>query len=289
MRRIFLVCLNVTMSDMENNFDNNLITADLKIYPELRQVKIGSTTIHLGPVNMKVMLVLLQNHGQVVSRETMFDLVWKNQIVSDDTLTRCISDLRTKIGKYSQQPLIKTVPKRGYKWLPKVEALTEKEPQHYNSTRPYLYWIMMGVLLVYVLSTSVLWLANSIFRPEYTRLVLMPIQANLKTHQVLAKDIEDILRKKILQTNKVRFLAKSASPNNSNQSFAYLANEFGVKWIVEGRIRQYKDKTRVTLSLVDVRTAMEVYSLTDDNDAQMPQLKKFSYDFINNAERILNL
>ncbi len=284
-----LLNLTGTMATMIIDIENNLKTGDLQIYPEQGQVKIGNENIRLGPVNMKVLLVLIQNQGKVVSRVEIFDTVWKNQIVSDDTLTRCISDLRTQFSKHTKQALIKTIPKRGYQWIPQVEVLATEQPIPQSNIRSYFYWLVAAVLSLFILSTSFLWLANSIFRPDYTHLVLMPIQATLKTHQAMARDLEDVLRKEILQTSKIRLLASSVMSGKSNHSFIFFANEFGTKWVVEGRIRKYHDKIRATLSLVDARTTMEIYSLTIDNETQTTELSDFSIEFIRGVEKILNL
>jgi DNA-binding winged helix-turn-helix (wHTH) protein len=285
---LFRFCA-VTIAGMNSKSFENIKTADLHIFPKLGDVKVGDEIVRLGPVNMKVLMVLIQHQDQLVSRDELFDAVWKNQVISDDTLTRCISDLRTQIGKHSQYSLIKTIPKKGYQWLPGVELLTEQEPQKRSQIKSNIYWVLAGLVLVFILSSGFLWLANSRFQSNYTQMVLMPIQANLMPHQLLAKDMEDLLRENILQTKKMRFLANSISSNTSNRSFTGLANEFGVKWIVEGRIRQHQDKIRITLSLVDMRTALEVYSLTSDMNSVTPQLDKQVHEFINKVEELLEL
>jgi DNA-binding winged helix-turn-helix (wHTH) protein/TolB-like protein len=111
-----------------------ICTAGLRISPESRKVIGGLSTsdepsnnsIRLGPVNFKVLLVLLQNHGKVVSRGELFEQVWTNQVISDDSLTRSISDLRNQLSRLStEKELIETIPKQGYRWLPVVDSLVE--------------------------------------------------------------------------------------------------------------------------------------------------------------------
>ncbi|MBY0573308.1 MAG: winged helix-turn-helix domain-containing protein, partial [Undibacterium sp.] len=98
----------------------------LRVFPSSGQVQRQLEDIRLGPINMQVLVVLLNQQGQVVSRNQLFEQVWKNQIVSDDTLTRCISDLRALLGHHqTHAPLIQTLPKRGYRWLPEVQVIQE--------------------------------------------------------------------------------------------------------------------------------------------------------------------
>ncbi len=99
-------------------------TAGWRVYPNSGQVQRGNEALRLGPIPMQVLVVLLGKQGQVVTRNELFDQVWKNQVVSDDALTRCISDLRAMLGHHStDSPLIQTLPKRGYCWLPAVDVL----------------------------------------------------------------------------------------------------------------------------------------------------------------------
>lgn len=50
----------------------------------------------------------------MVTREVIFDEVWPNIIVSDDSLNRCISVLRKKLRQFEHQVSIKTHPKVGF-------------------------------------------------------------------------------------------------------------------------------------------------------------------------------
>jgi len=257
------------MSDMrEDKEQNNFSSADLAIYPRRGQIKVAGVVIRLGPVNMQVLMTLIENQGQVVSRAKLFDKVWKNQIVSDDTLTRCISDLRIQLGQHSQQDkLIETLPKRGYQWLPVVTAIVDaKESAKASQKKSYLYWLMVSIIGLSILSTTVLWIANSVIRADQVRIALMPIRAKQTINQSQASDVEDLLRMKILKTRALRLLSSSVFINQSETSFEYLSREFNAQWIIEGRIRSVQNKVRVSLSLVDARTALVIHTLVQDID-----------------------
>lgn len=114
-------------------------TAGWRVYPSSGQLQRASDELRLGPVAMQVLVALLDRPGQVVTRTELFDLVWKNQEVSDDALTRCISDLRAMLGHHqTDAPLIQTLPKRGYRWLPAVEVheLTQLPPEPIAEPKP---------------------------------------------------------------------------------------------------------------------------------------------------------
>lgn len=79
------------------------------------------TVYRLEPRTMDVLLLLARNAGQVVSRQTFSDVVWSGRPVVDDSLNRCISKLRKALGDSALAPeYIRTVPKRGFCFLPEV-------------------------------------------------------------------------------------------------------------------------------------------------------------------------
>jgi adenylate cyclase len=67
----------------------------------------------LRPKSFEVLRYLVEHSGRVVGKEEVIKAVWPNVTVTDESLTRCISDVRHALGDTSQQ-IIKTVPRRGY-------------------------------------------------------------------------------------------------------------------------------------------------------------------------------
>ena len=73
--------------------NNNLIhpslshCATLEFDLELGTVKnaLGETQ-RLSPINLKLLAYLLAHQGEVISRTELFDAVWPNQIVSDESI-----------------------------------------------------------------------------------------------------------------------------------------------------------------------------------------------------------
>jgi len=269
----------------------NYKSADLEIYPDLGQVNVANKTIRLGPVTMRVLVLLLENNQRVVSRSELFDSVWKNQVVSDDVLTRCISDIRTLFNKYSKQnKLIRTIPKRGYQWQPSVTKLDKVNKEKLDSTKKktsIIYFIIATIIGMPILSTIVLWIANLMVHPNQVKVALTPIQTNEISHQTVALEIEDLLKSKILKTKNLRFLSSKAISRHLSNPYPYLFRELGTQWIVEGEIRLYNGKTRVSLSLVDARTAMVFHTAITDIEKGTNQIEDFSELFIHDMLRLL--
>ncbi|BFM08099.1 winged helix-turn-helix domain-containing protein [Halioxenophilus aromaticivorans] len=97
--------------------------------------------IHIEPKVMDVLLCLAQNHGEVVSRGDLLDAVWQDVVVSEEVLTRCISELRTALNDtHRERKFIRTVPKRGYCLIvtpmPPAGAAAQAEPEPKEAQPP---------------------------------------------------------------------------------------------------------------------------------------------------------
>jgi len=258
----------------------------LAVYPELGQVEAAGQDIRLGPVNMQVLVLLLRNAGQLVSRTEFFNQVWKNQSVSDDTLTRCISDLRKALEPASDQArLIETVPKRGYRWLPPVsEGQQGKHEISAGTTgwswKKLLYWTLAVTALALLMSTASLWLAAHLGQPVQTRLAVLPVVAHGQTQSMLAADLDDTLRAQLLNHQQVKFLSASAVASGPPNPYPYFAHEFGTRWVVEGKVRQDGQGSRASLSLVEAQTGIVLFTHARHIDHSDQQIGKFTTEFI---------
>jgi DNA-binding winged helix-turn-helix (wHTH) protein/Tol biopolymer transport system component len=79
------------------------------------QISHNNIETNIPPKAMAVLNMLVENHGQVVSHESIMSSVWQKSIVAPNTLQRCIAQLRKALGDNSkQQTIIKTHSKQGY-------------------------------------------------------------------------------------------------------------------------------------------------------------------------------
>ncbi|MGE9550266.1 winged helix-turn-helix domain-containing protein [Erwinia amylovora] len=69
----------------------------------------------LGEYQLKLLIVLVQNAGKILTREELNTLVWERRVIGNNSLPNAIHALRVALeddGK--QQRIIKTIPKKGY-------------------------------------------------------------------------------------------------------------------------------------------------------------------------------
>src|SRR5262245_14502695 len=76
-------------------------------------LRAGEQDIELRPKSFEVLCYLVHNAGRLVAKQELLDAIWPNVIVTGDSISQCIRELRAKLGD-SNHTLIKTVSRRGY-------------------------------------------------------------------------------------------------------------------------------------------------------------------------------
>src|SRR5262245_42652568 len=82
----------------------------------------GNREVELRPKSFEVLRYLVENAGRLVSKDEIIKTVWPNVTVTDESLTQCVSEVRQAIGD-SNQDIIKTVPRRGYRFAAPVSQI----------------------------------------------------------------------------------------------------------------------------------------------------------------------
>src|SRR5499425_2020056 len=75
--------------------------------------------VQLRPKSFEVLVYLVENAERLVPKEELIKAIWPTVVVTDESLTHCVSELRSALGD-TQQTIIKTVPRRGYRFAAPV-------------------------------------------------------------------------------------------------------------------------------------------------------------------------
>ena len=94
--------------------------ADLEIDILNRQVRAGTTELHLTPLEQSLLYLLAANAGRLLTRDEILDYLWGADYVAESNVVdRHIRNLRAKLKDGSRRlPYIATVPGRGYRFVP---------------------------------------------------------------------------------------------------------------------------------------------------------------------------
>src|SRR5215468_5152082 len=78
--------------------------------------------IELRPKSFEVLRYLVENAGRLVTKDELIKTVWRNVIVTDESLMQCVSEVRHAMAD-DGQTVIKTVPRRGYRFVAPVSRM----------------------------------------------------------------------------------------------------------------------------------------------------------------------
>jgi two-component system KDP operon response regulator KdpE len=85
-----------------------------------REVRAGTSVIHLSGIEQSLLYLLASRGGRVVSRDEILDAIWGTDFVAESNIVdRHVRSLRIKLqNDYRQPRFIATVPGRGYRFIP---------------------------------------------------------------------------------------------------------------------------------------------------------------------------
>ena len=85
-----------------------------------RQVRAGSSVVHLSGIEQSLLYLLASRAGRVVTREEILDAIWGTDFVAESNIVdRHIRSLRIKLqNDYRHPRFIATVPGKGYRFIP---------------------------------------------------------------------------------------------------------------------------------------------------------------------------
>ncbi|HEV7428854.1 MAG TPA: winged helix-turn-helix domain-containing protein [Thermoanaerobaculia bacterium] len=88
----------------------------------------GGTRVPLTPKAFDILLLLVREHGRLVEKGRLMDVIWPDTFVEEKTLTQNIFTLRKVLGANGEGQLyIETVPKYGYRFKANVEVIQRSE------------------------------------------------------------------------------------------------------------------------------------------------------------------
>ena len=96
------------------------------------EMKCGDQSQILSDKSLQLILCLAKATNQTVSRNGLLNELWQDRVVTDDSLTNLVSITRAQLKLIGQNDLIKTLPKKGYRLVGKVEFVSyssQKQPE----------------------------------------------------------------------------------------------------------------------------------------------------------------
>jgi TolB-like protein len=223
---------------------------DYALDTDRRELRQGSHVVTLEPQVFDVLECLVRNRERIVTKSDLIAEVWHGRIVSDSTLSSRITGVRHAVADSgTQQRLIRTVSRRGFRFIGVVREIAGRRdaasPDQSTTSRPQLEG--MPTLL-----------------PEKPSIAVLSF-ANLSEDAAQEYFADGMSEDLITALSRFRWLFVIAR----SSTFVYkgraidvkqISRELGVRYVLEGSVRNVAKRVRITAQLVDASTGAQLWA-----------------------------
>jgi len=261
------------------------------------EVRKAGLRIRVQQQPMKLLEILLEHPGEVVTREELRSRVWPSESFGDfdQALNIAIGKLRSALGDSAESPrFIETLPKRGYRFIADVSVVdTDGRPKRQEpvagdppATDPGpkiqgiglavapqrrllpTRWIIAALALVIIVSLAILsvWVFRS-RAPAPTgirSIAVLPLE-NLSgdaSQNYFADGMTDELITDLAQISALRVISRTSVMvyKGARKPLPQIARELNVDAVVEGTVLRSGDQVRITAQLIEASTDKHLWS-----------------------------
>jgi DNA-binding winged helix-turn-helix (wHTH) protein/Tfp pilus assembly protein PilF len=114
------------INTIDQDYDRNYVFGDFTLHANgvlLHKQK----RVSIPPKELKVLTVLLEHAGQLVSKDHLLETVWASEEASEESLTRCIYALRKILLETKDKKYIETAYGRGYRLNHAVASVSQNK------------------------------------------------------------------------------------------------------------------------------------------------------------------
>ncbi|MDZ7589418.1 MAG: winged helix-turn-helix domain-containing protein [Rubrivivax sp.] len=229
-----------------------LAFGEFELRPDERRLLRRGEFQTLGSRAFDLLLTLLEHRDRVVGKDELMALVWPDVVVEENNLTVQISALRKLLGADA----IATVPGRGYRF---TMAAGEGSPAQAPSERPRAA-------------------AERIEAPapaERPSIAVLPFEARTDDAAIgyLADGLVEDVIALLARVPGFLVIARSSSFEfrPPNQGLSSIARQLGVRYLVEGSVRQLGTRLLVATHLVEAESARVLWSGRMESERESAQ------------------
>lgn len=239
-------------------------------------------TLKLQPQPAKVLSILVNRAGEVVTREELAEQVWGSDTYVDfeHGLNFAIRKIRSVLEDDPEQPrFIETIPKRGYRFIAPVKSPLARAPAQLEALAPVQFArsrIVRGKIayaaaavalfaivgLIWYLRTSRASLASA---GQIRSLAVLPLRnlSNDPNQEYFSDGMTDELITDLAKAGGLRVISHTSVERYKGTKLPLpeIARELGgVDAVVEGTVLRSGDSVRITAQLIDGRSDQHLWA-----------------------------
>jgi TolB-like protein/DNA-binding winged helix-turn-helix (wHTH) protein len=270
-----------------------------RLDPQKLQLSRDGDAVPLPPKAAEILLVMLANSGQTVSKDDLMRSVWPHSFVEESNLTQNIFLLRKALGETAQQSsYIITIPGKGYRLaaavrqVPHGDAAPAAEsaidlPVHPEETAvaarrwplaPKLIWLWLLVpgLVVIGLAGAVALHRQHPPPPQAApgRVMLAVLPFENLTGNAEQEYFSDGMTEEMtaqlgnLDPRHLGVISRTSVMHykGSQEPLDQIGRELGVQYVLEGSVRRDAGKVRITAQLIQMKDQSHIWARQYDRE-----------------------
>jgi TolB-like protein/Flp pilus assembly protein TadD len=272
------------------------------VQPSLNRITRRRSTLTLEQKVMDVLVCLTDHAGELVTRQQLIDAVWATEHISENVLTRAITELRSALGDDAKSPgYIETIHRKGYRLVAPVELLGDAERRvgREDSTGrpklPYVFAVAIaaGTVSVFLLRPGALFERGSERPTEgaLPRIVVLPFD-NLGSpdDEYFADGISDEISSRLAAVSGLQVISRSSAMyyKGRHLPIRQVGDELDVDFVLEGTIRWDRtgsDHGRVRITPQLSRVADDTHLWSESYDRMLEDIFTVQSDI---AEKVID-
>jgi TolB-like protein/DNA-binding winged helix-turn-helix (wHTH) protein len=276
-------------------------------HPDTDMISRSGETQKLEPRTMRLLLLLAQAPGAVVSVEQMLNEVWQGVVVGPASVYQAISQLRRLLGDTDPNPTyIANVPRKGYRLLAPVSPVVSpvvsaaipdpvpaQPPIAVLQRRMQLTTLLTIIVALMILGSSgwFIWRQRPVSSPVTSpSIVVLPfVDMTEEGHQQFFCDgLTEELSNWLAQIPTLRVVARtSAFFFRGQQDARQIGRALNTTHILEGSMRRSGDRMRITVQLIDARNGYHIWS--SEYDRQIDDTLKMQEEIARSVAESLQI
>jgi DNA-binding winged helix-turn-helix (wHTH) protein/TolB-like protein/Flp pilus assembly protein TadD len=247
-----------------------------RLNPTQQILERNGEIVPLSPKVLEILLVLVENSGQVVAKDELIKRVWADTFVEETNLTKNISILRKVLSENnSGSSFIETIPKRGYRFIAPVRVFEEESSKHaavsHKSNFPIsgkkkIGFAAIVISLVLLIGFALRYYGNKSNNPvgvgQIDSIAVLPLRTLDAGENYLGLGIADAVIRRLSQTGKLTVRPTSAVRRYLNEETDALTagRDLNAEVVLDGNVQRDGDRLRVSINLLRVSDGVSLWA-----------------------------
>jgi TolB-like protein/DNA-binding winged helix-turn-helix (wHTH) protein len=262
---------------------------DFELDPVAYELRRAGRVVRLERIPLELLFLLVERRGQLVTRQEIVERVWGRDVFvdSDSSVNTAVRKIRQALKDNSDKPrLLFTVAGKGYRFVPPVAEATPvaantASPPHERpavperpSRHPFV-WLLTAALLLAISLVAGLYLRRQLQHtptPHKAMLAVLPF-LNLSgdsSQDYFAEGMTEEMITELgsLDPARLGVIARTSAMQykGSRKGTVQIARELGVNYLLEGSVRRYDQRIRITAQLIQTSDQTHLWADNFDRD-----------------------